>query len=68
MHYSLSLFLFDFEFCMHFSFIFSQDIHEGIYGQNGSIGSGRRSYSQQGVYLIFALFLPVSNLDSVPQV
>ena len=39
---------------MHFLYIFSQDIHEGIYGQNGSIGSGRRSYSQQGVYLSFA--------------
>ena len=50
---------------MHFLFIFSQDIHEGIYGQNGSIGSGRRSYSQQGVYSFLFFCLHISILESV---
>ena len=42
--------------CFYFCFCFiTKDMHEGIYGQGGSpsVGSGRRSYSHQGLSTYF---------------
>ena len=43
----------------YFYFIFTKDMHEGIYGQGGSpsVGSGRRSYSHQGLIFIYFQFI-----------
>ena len=54
------IFLFFIFACFYFCFCFiTKDMHEGIYGQGGSpsVGSGRRSYSHQGLIFIYFQFI-----------